>query len=108
MIGPAMMLAATGEFMTGDALYQLCGGRAERRADCVGYVSGVVDTMFAVSDPNDGTVLCLAKGVTRAQVAEEVQKYLKANGPENRQGPATRLVFIAVDAAYGCSKQDKP
>ena len=105
MIGLAMMLATSGEFMTGNALYQLCGGDAERRADCVGYVTGVVDTMLAVSDAKDGTpVLCFPKGVTRGQVADEVQKYLEANGPEFRQGPATILVAIAVDVAYGCAE----
>jgi len=80
MIGLAMMLAASGNFMTGAAIYRSCGGNAERRAECVGYVAGVTEFMLAADFSTEDALdqLCGSGGKRDAECVDEISGDLES------------------------------
>jgi hypothetical protein len=84
------------EFMTGRTLLARMNGDATDRANAVGYIIGVADSMM-------GTYSCPPHGLTSGQLASEVRKVLIDN-PDKLMASAD--VFVqSVMLQWPCSKK---
>lgn len=87
---------AHAEFMTGRTLLARMNGDATDRANAVGYIIGVADSMM-------GTYSCPPHGLTSGQLASEVRKVLIDN-PDKLMASAD--VFVqSVMLQWPCSKK---
>lgn len=102
MIGLAMMLAASGTFVSGNELYALCTGDVDDRIRCIEYVTGASDSAL-IAQRMDGRTgyLCIPERVTRQQIADVVTAYLRDH-PESRQSNAGGLTLVALGTAFPC------
>ena len=84
------------EFMTGRTLLARMNGDATDRANAVGYIVGVADSLM-------GTYSCPPHGLTSGQLAKQVKDVLEAN-PERLMASAD--VFVqSVMLQWPCSKK---
>ena len=84
------------EFMTGRTLLARMNGDATDRANAVGYIIGVADSMM-------GTHSCPPHGLTSGQLASEVRKVLIDN-PDKLMASAD--VFVqSVMLQWPCTKK---
>ena len=98
MIGLAMMLAASGSFVTGNQLYEDC--TREKTQICLGYIVGVVDGYLAL---RTNPVICIPAKVTMGQINDIAVTYL-TDHPEKRQYTADSLVLASLIQAFPCAK----
>ena len=94
----------------GNELLKVCKAPegSQSRANCLGYVTGVYDTVTNLAYMKTlGASPCVPGGVTPAQMADVVIKYLTEN-PKDRNISAASLVAGALaDAWPPCNKQGK-
>jgi Ssp1 endopeptidase immunity protein Rap1a len=85
-------------FQTGNDLYEKCISppKTIESAYCIGYVSGVADTL------TNGT--CIPQTATVGQASDIVVKYLREH-PEYRHVPASILAAWALLDAFPCKEQ---
>jgi hypothetical protein len=93
-----LSLYANAEFMTGRTLLARMNGDAADRANAVGYIVGVADTLM-------GEVSCPPHGLTSGQLASEVRKVLEEN-PDKLSVSADVFVH-AVMLKWPCSSGRK-
>ena len=84
------------EFMTGRTLLARMNGDATDRANAVGYIIGVADSLM-------GDVSCPPHGLTSGQLAKKVQDVLEAN-PGKLMASADVFVH-AVMLSWPCSRK---
>ena len=84
------ILAETGQFYTGQELFQ----RGRESAFGLGYVAAVIDSNLVTRSFGD-RMICVPKGVTLGQTIDVVFKYLDAN-PERRHLNAAYLAREAM------------
>ena len=85
--------------VTGSELLKACKEYTD--SYCLGYVSGVFDTV--ISDSDRGKFFCVPDGVTYDQLSKVTVKYLEQN-PKNLHWTAFALVHNAILDAYRCPK----
>jgi hypothetical protein len=68
----SLYMPAHAEFMTGKTLLARLHGDATDKANAVGYIIGVADSLM-------GEVSCPPHGLTSGQLAKKVQEVLEAN-----------------------------
>lgn len=93
---------ALADFQSGNTLYGICQNNNEidtRYYDCLGYTSGIADTLL--SNTIDGWRVCLNPEVTRRQVKDVVTQFLVTH-PEFRHLAASSLVEHALSNAFPC------
>jgi hypothetical protein len=84
------------EFMTGRTLLARMNGDATDRANAVGYVVGVADSLM-------GTYSCPPHGLTSGQLAKQVREVLEAN-PDKLMASAD--VFVqSVMLQWPCTRK---
>jgi hypothetical protein len=93
-------------YQTGNDLLRLCqtesrdpGGYADR-AQCIGYIQGIVDQMALVRAVV-GRADCVPASALAGQLRDVVIQYLAAN-PVARNAPAARLVTEALTQGWKC------
>jgi hypothetical protein len=75
-----------------------------RRGLCVGYISGVSETLTSVLQVSG---ICAPDAVTAEQVESVVRRYLDAH-PEQMRKPAVAAVWSALVAAWPCPGMKRP
>lgn len=74
------------------------------RTAAYGYIQGVVDAMwFTAVAVNSSPTLCLADGVTPAQLAEIVHNHYR-RFPERRHYGASGEIYAAVNEKFPCKR----
>jgi hypothetical protein len=85
------------EFFDGNKLLSTCrSNQPIDMADCIGYVTGVYDTLAGVR-------ICSPDGITRGQVRDIVLTYLQ-NAPEERHKTADVLIGNVLSALWPCKR----
>ena len=89
-----------GGFQSGNQLLMLCKDSfgSFNNGVCLGYVSGVTDTM--------GSNICLTSGVTVQQLDSVVKKYMNEH-PEILHYLASSIIREALIKAFPCSSKRK-
>lgn len=99
----------------GNDLLHDCGSDSpERQMNCVGYLSGVIDTdeldriAGAIGKSGHGGIsrydFCIPQGVTFGQVQDIITAYLR-NNPSTRHFAAVSLVEYALSDAFPCPER---
>ena len=101
-----VMLAgpARAAFESGDWLWEVCTGTSQDRLVCLGYVTGVADTLIALTGEGkdlNGWRACLSESVTNGQAIDVAVKLLREH-PEWRRYTASSLVARALAEAFPC------
>jgi hypothetical protein len=93
---------AAAAFKNGNRLWSLCSQppNSVAKAECAGYVLGVVDAIKE-DDAVNGFTACLPTEVTTVQVVDVVTDYLRQN-PAERHYLAAGLVARALARAFPC------
>lgn len=91
-----LSLYANAEFMTGRTLLARMNGDATDRANAVGYIIGVADSLM-------GEVSCPPHGLTSGQLAAEVRKLLIDN-PDKLSASADVFVHTVM-LQWPCTKK---
>lgn len=91
--------------LSGDDLSRVCSDKDEtREALCVGYVSGVSETLTSVLQTSG---ICAPDSVGLGKLITVVVDYIDAH-PEKRRGPAVPLVWSALVDAWPCPGMKTP
>ena len=97
----ATPLLASAQFLNGNELLTKCTSPdAIQRMDCLGYVSGVTDTLATVT-------VCPPQGVSRGQVQDMVVQFL-SSVPAERHRPADVLVGSLLSSTWPCKRNQQP
>jgi hypothetical protein len=84
----------------GNFLYAQCNGAdAGGEPFCVGFISGVIDTVEMAMDVKPYCVR--GTGATRGQLLDVFRKYLQEN-PQTRHESAAMLLVLALKQAFPC------
>lgn len=97
----AASMPAPSFFLNGNKLFSLC---KENRAYCVSYITGVSDSMEDVGPYLPAAKACAPEGVTGAQIADVVIKYMTEH-PATRHYSASSQVALALWDAFPCAQQ---
>ena len=90
------------EFYTGNDLKRMCVGQVYEDAICMGYVTGIYDTLVATNAQNG---ICTGSGgVTVGQIQEITKKYFNEH-PEKLHFTAQFLVRSALREAFPCPRK---
>jgi hypothetical protein len=89
---------ATGSFMTGNQLHDLC---REMKPLGTTYIIGVADSLLFAERSLKTRYFCLPKNVTNEQVTDVVCQSLQAN-PAARNNSAPSIAFSALKEAWPC------
>lgn len=90
---------------SGDDLTRVCTDKDKtREALCVGYVSGVSETLTSVLQTSG---ICAPDSVSLGKLITVVVDYVNAH-PEERQGSAVPLVWSALVDAWPCPGMKTP
>ncbi len=91
-----------GAFMIdGNKLYDACTGKETYdRTFCLGYVSGVHDTLDGFTADTGGKY-CVPRTVSSGQLADLITKFLRDN-PGRRRLAAARIVGEAITRTFPC------
>ena len=91
-------------FYDGNALYTDC---KTDLSVCTGYVSGVADTMLLIQDSGFAAkkqcLIAFEPGTNNEQLKDVAVNFLRDH-PEQRQRPASALVWNALITAFKCKK----
>ncbi len=111
---PALLLLGTvgagawhyAHALSGDDLATVCTAKDDktREALCVGYVSGVSETLTSVLQTSG---ICAPDSVSLGKLMTIVIEYIDAH-PEKRQGSAVPLVWSALVDAWPCPGMKTP
>lgn len=91
--------SASGGFDSGNDLFNRCVGSDALPAYCIGYTTGVADTLG--SGPLYDFAACLPDRVSKGQIRDIVVKYLQDN-PQERHYAAVGLTAKALSLAFPC------
>lgn len=91
-----LALPARAEFFDGNKLYEQCiSDTAWQRGDCLGYTSGVFDSL-------QGIRWCAPENVTRGQVRDIVVQHLRDNPATRSSTSADVLIRVALESIWPC------
>jgi hypothetical protein len=92
---------------TGNALYEACMGEfaaTPQQGLCLGYISGVFDTIMVMQAGGYFPELCVPNGVTNGQVRDVAYQYTK-NNPKERHDLGSVLMVDALMDAFPCASK---
>jgi hypothetical protein len=100
---------ARAEFFSGNDIYGICGGNGSRsefeKAQCAGYVGGVVDA-FITRNARTKQAKCIPAKVTVGQLQDVVVKFMR-DRPQTRDLPASGLINAAILDAWPACRPKK-
>jgi hypothetical protein len=90
-------------FYTGNSLFEKCSASRDTPyyAACLGYVTGVVDTLNMMQGLNLGTAVCVPNGATVSQIVDVVAQRLRDH-PEARHYAAAFQALLALRQSFPC------
>jgi hypothetical protein len=90
-------------FISGDELLAMCQSSTDLdKANCIGYVTGFVDSAGKFSSIEQTCYFQTRKGATQQQLVDVAVKYL-INHPEERHWLAVTPMLEAMKEAFPCS-----
>jgi hypothetical protein len=100
MLGLTTTAAHAEYFETGATLLAKCKSGYDGAVVCLGYITGVADSLAAGNTVNHFTA-CMPKIITAGKLQDDVVVYLEKNG-DNGHFAAVGLVAAALAHAYPC------
>jgi len=102
MIALALMMAASSQFITGQSLSDDCAAlSAARQAHCIGFITGVSDTLAYMEADAPAPLLCIPGQIEAGRLREVVTRYLAAH-PALLDLSASSLAAKALTGAWPC------
>lgn len=96
----ASSATSSGNFESGNTLYEDCDGNDYDQILCLGYLRAISDVLNGDNTVN-GFKACIPAGVTPFQLKSILIKWLDDN-PENRHYAAAGLVASSFQEAFPC------
>jgi len=105
MIALALVMAASSQFITGRSLYDDCAApSAARQAHCIGFITGVSDTLAYMEADSPAPLLCIPDEIEAGRLRDVVTRYLAAH-PSLLNLSASSLAAKALVGAWPCASR---